>query len=204
MKARAHMEIDKKDFVAGIGGPAAVAQMDSEAKADALEDFLSNELDKLVNSKDKNFPTVAQVEAGIEKRHFRAGVGNLFVPTPPGGTIKRLPPMPAQPSLYDFFALRFAPANHVLQSAALAMKNGLAEEIVLACLLHDTAQALLKADHGYWAAQMYAPYVPEKTAFAIKYHQALRFFPDPAYGYEYPDLYRRLFGEDYVPLPHIR
>jgi len=46
--------------------------------------------------------------------------------------------------------------------------------------------------------------VPEKTAFAIKYHQALRFFPDPAYGYEYPDLYRRLFGEDYVPLPHIR
>jgi hypothetical protein len=46
--------------------------------------------------------------------------------------------------------------------------------------------------------------VPEKTAFAIQYHQALRFFPDPAYGYEYPDLYRRLFGEDYVPLPHVR
>ena len=68
----------------------------------------------------------------------------------------------------------------------------------------DTAQALLKADHGYWAAQLYEPYVPEKTAFAIKYHQALRFFADPAYGYEYPDLYRRLFGEDYVPLPHIR
>ena len=52
-------------------------------------------------------------------------VGNLFVPGKPGGTIKRLPPMPDRPTIYDFFALRFAPANHVLQSAALAMKNGM-------------------------------------------------------------------------------
>jgi len=198
------MDIDQKDFAASIGGPAAIAHMDSEAKADAIEDFLSDELDALLTSKDKNFPTVAQVEAGIEKRHYRAGVGSLFVPAAPGGTVKRLPPMPGQPTLYDFFALRFAPANHVLQSAALALKNGMPEEITLACLLHDTAHALVKADHGYWAAQMYTPYVSEKTAFAIKYHQALRFFPDPAYGYEYPDLYRRLFGEDYVPLPHIQ
>ncbi len=197
------MEIDPKDFRASIGGPTSIAQMDSEAKADAVEDFLSNELDRLLNSKDP-FPTAAQVEEGIEKRSYRAGVGNLFVPGTPGGKIKRLPPMPDRPTLYDFFALRFAPANHVLQSAALAMKNGMTEEIILACLLHDTVHALVKADHGYWGAQLYAPYVPEKTAFAIKYHQALRFFPDPAYGYEYPDLYRRLFGEDYVPLPHIQ
>ena len=64
-------------------------------------------------------------------------------------------------------------------------------------------QALLKADR-LLGRPVNEPYVPEKTAFAIKYHQALRFFADPAYGYEYPDLYRRLFGEDYVPLPHIR
>jgi hypothetical protein len=198
------MEIDKKEFLVSVGGPEAIAQMDSEAKADAVEDFLSAELDKLLTSPDKNYPTVAQIEAKLETRHYRAGVGNLFVPGKPGGTIKRLPPMPDRPTIYDFFALRFAPANHVLQSAALAMKNGMTEEIILACLLHDTAQALMKADHGYWGAQLYAPYVPEKTAFAIRYHQALRFFPDPAYGYEYPDLYRRLFGEDYVPLPHIQ
>jgi len=65
------MDIDQKDFAASIGGPAAIAHMDSEAKADAIEDFLSDELDALLTSKDKNFPTVAQVEAGIEKRHYR-------------------------------------------------------------------------------------------------------------------------------------
>ncbi len=198
------MDIKRENLIATLGGEEAVARMDSEAKADALEDFLSSELDKALTSTDPHFPTVAEVEKKIPTRHFRMGVGNLFVAQTPGAKVKILPPLPDKPTLYDFFALRFTPANHVLQSAALAMRNGMPEEIILACLLHDTAQALLKTDHGYWAAQMYTPYVPEKTAFAIKYHQALRFFADPAYGYEYPDLYRRLFGEDYVPLPHIR
>src|SRR6266850_804639 len=35
-------------------------------------------------------------------------------------------------------------------------------------------------------------------------HQALRFFPDEAVGYRYPELYVKLFGADYVPEPHIR
>jgi hypothetical protein len=51
---------------------------------------------------------------------------------------------------------------------------------------------------------MYEPYVPEKTSFAIRYHQALRFFDDPQHGYVYPDLYRNMFGEDYVPTAHIQ
>jgi hypothetical protein len=61
----------------------------------------------------------------------------------------------------------------------------------------------MRTDHGWWGAQMFEPYVSEKITFAIRYHQALRFFPDPAAGYEYPDLYRRIFGEDYTPPPHI-
>jgi Arc/MetJ-type ribon-helix-helix transcriptional regulator len=177
---------------------------DAESRADAMEEFLQSELDDILLSKDPHFPTVAETRARIPLRPYRMGVGNLFVGPRPGARVKLLPPMPAAPTLADFFALRFAPANHVLQSAALAMKKGLSEEIVLACLLHDTAQALMKTDHGYWAAQLYGPYVSEKVAFAIRYHQALRFFPDPEYGYEYPVLYKRLFGEDYVPLPHIR
>jgi Arc/MetJ-type ribon-helix-helix transcriptional regulator len=181
----------------------AALRLDSEAKADAMEEFLSSELDQILLSKDP-YPTVADVEAKIETRPHRMGVGNLFVSGHAGENVRRLHPLPPAPTLGDFFEHRFAPANHVLQSAALAMKNGMSEEIILACLLHDTAQALMKTDHGYWAAQMYSPYVPEKTAFAIQYHQALRFFPDPQYGYEYPELYRRLFGEDYVPQPHIR
>ena len=177
--------------------------MDHEAKADAMEEFLQRELDDLLFSKAPP-PSATEIEARIPLRPYRMGVGNLFVGTRPGARVRKLPPMPANPTLADFFERRFAPANHVLQSAALARKKGLSEEIVLACLLHDTAQPLMKTDHGYWAAQLYAPYVSEKVTFAIRYHQALRFFPDPAYGYEYPDLYRRLFGHDYTPLPHIR
>jgi hypothetical protein len=107
--------------------------------------------------------------------------------------------MPAQPVLLDFFNLRFAPATHVLQSADKALAAGLPEDIVLACLLHDVAQVLMKADHGWWAAQLFEPYVSEKVTFAIRYHQALRFYPDPAVGYEYPQLYNLIFGTDYRP-----
>ena len=48
------------------------------------------------------------------------------------------------------------------------------------------------------------PYVQEKVSWAIRYHQALRFYPDPAHGYEYPELYTRIFGKDYEPQPHIK
>ena len=34
-------------------------------------------------------------------------------------------------------------------------------------------------------------------------HQALRFFPDESYGYAYPDMYKKYFGEDYQPEPYI-
>jgi hypothetical protein len=204
------MEFDRRHFIASVGGAATVALMDPEAKADALEEYLSDQLDAESDAEadetgeKERFPTAAEVEALIETRHYRRGVGNLFVATKPGTTVKRLEPMPAAPTLFDFFALRFAPANHVLQSAALALKNNMSEEIILACLLHDTVHALIKVDHGWWGAQLYEPYVPEKTAFAIRYHQTLRFYEDKAAGYEYPDLYRRAFGADYVPAPHIQ
>ena len=75
--------------------------------------------------------------------------------------------------------------------------------MVLACLLHDVVQEIIKVDHGWWGAPLFEPYVSEKTTFAIRYHQALRFYADPANGYEYPDLYRRVFGHDYRPEPYI-
>jgi hypothetical protein len=191
------MLIDKAPFLESLGGEEAVHQLDPEAKADAIEDFLAGQLKGRV-------PTVADVEDQIETRPFRMGAGFLFVA--PKGNVKKLPKMPANPTLLDFFDLRFqahTTKNHCLQSAALAMKNGMSEEIILACLLHDTALELLRTDHGYWGAQLYEPYVPEKVSFAIRYHQALRFYPDKETGYEYPELYRYLFGEDYVPPPHI-
>lgn len=199
------MEIDRKAFLAGLGGASALEGMSDEAKADALEDHMLERLNQSLAAPAKpgeEFPTVAEIEARIESRPTRRGVGNLFVST--RGNVKHLQPMPGKPTLFDFFRLRFmGTSNHVLQSANLAMRNGMAEEVVLACLLHDTAQELIKVDHGWWAAQLYEPYVSEKTAFAIRYHQALRFYEDLENGYEYPVLYRRVFGSDYTPEPYI-
>lgn len=121
----------------------------------------------------------------------------------------RLPQMPEKPTLIDFFKKRIllkeGGGNHLLQSANLALKNGLSEKLVLACLLHDIAvTCYIRTDHGYHGAQLIEPYVDEETAWAVRYHQALRFYPDESVGYEYPDLYRRAMGEDYTPPAYIQ
>ena len=105
--------------------------------------------------------------------------------------------MPEKPALLDFFRFRFGKisCNHLLQSAMNAQKAGQSEKIVLACLLHDIANGvLIRADHGYWGAQLIAPYVDEEVAWAVQHHQALRFFPDPAVNYEYPAAYDNSSG----------
>jgi hypothetical protein len=193
------MEIDRRTFFEGLGGIATVALMSSEAKADALEHHMAFQLNATVA---KRFLTAAEIAAKIETRPTRRGVGNLFASST--GNVIRLLPMPEKPTLLDYFRLRFnATSTHVLPSANRAMTNGMSEEIITACLLHDVVQELIKVDHGWWGAQMFEPYVSEKTSFAIRYHQALRFYEDKEDGYEYPDLYRNIFGEDYKPEPYI-
>jgi hypothetical protein len=200
------MEIDRRAFIITLGGPTAVTLMSDEARADALEEYMSAQLNAAVNAQGPAaaaaFPSTAEIEAQIETRSFRRGAGNHFVART--GNVKRLPPMPAKPRLVDFFTDRFTgTSNHCLQSAARALENGMSEEVVLACLLHDVVQEIIKVDHGWWGAQLFEPYVSEKVAFAIRYHQALRFYADPANGYEYPELYYRVFGHDYKPEPYI-
>lgn len=115
--------------------------------------------------------------------------------------------MPDKPGLFDFFRLRFQglTGRHLLISADRAMRDGQPDTVVLACLLHDIANgALIRSDHGYWGAQMIAPYVAPEVAFAVKYHQALRYYADEANGYAYPESYHRFFGADYVPPEYIR
>jgi hypothetical protein len=197
------MKIDVKRFLDGLGGIRGATSLSAEARADALEHYLSAELDRAippVPDRAANYPTVADVESEIETRNYRRGVGKLFAGTEP---VKRLPPLPASPTLLDFFSLRFQPAHHLLQSAALALKKGLSEEIILACLLHDTGQSIIRTEHGWWGAQLYEPYVPARTVFAIRYHQALRFYPDSDADYSYPEIYYRIFGVDYTPPPHV-
>jgi hypothetical protein len=117
-----------------------------------------------------------------------------------------LPPMPERPTLGDFFRLRFSQRSvaHLLQSARVARENGLDEKVIMACLVHDIAVAgLLSANHGYWGAQLVAPYVDEEVAWAIEKHEALRYFPDESVGYTYPEAYIEFFGADYDPPGHI-
>ena len=200
------MEIDRRTFLNSLGGVAASEILTHEAKADALEDYLSTRLNELVGlqqgASSSPFPSVADLESQIETRPSRRGVGNLFVSRT--GNVKRLDQMPPKPQLIDFFRHRFmATSNHCLQSATKALKSGMSEDVVVACLLHDVVQEIIKVDHGWWGAQLVEPYISDKAAFAIRYHQALRFYADPANGYEYPDLYRRIFGHDYRPEPYI-
>jgi hypothetical protein len=117
-----------------------------------------------------------------------------------------LPRMPANPTLGDFFRLRFNAfdRSHMLQSAALARGRGLDEKVITACLLHDIAVAgLISSDHGYWGAQMITPYVDEEVAWAVEKHEALRYFADESVGYVYPHAYIEYFGDDYSPPDYI-
>lgn len=125
---------------------------------------------------------------------------------------EELQPMPARPMLVDIFTRRmdkakfglpFAAGHHCAQCASLAMKAGVDEETVLACLLHDIAMALMRPDHGWWGAQLVTPYVSERVSWAIRYHQALRYYPDPENGYEYPEMYVHMFGPGYQPPEYI-
>ena len=197
------MEIDRRAFIASLGGAAVVDAMCPEAKAEALEHHLSDLLDESLGVKHHHDE---QVVAAPPDATVRRGAGTLFTPQGPQDDRKMpvLAPMPDKPTLVDFFNLRFAPANHVLQSATRALKTGMTEEVILACLMHDVVQNLIKVDHGWWGAQMIEPYVSEKVSWAIRYHQALRFYPDSSVGYEYPELYVRIYGKDYVPPPYIK
>ena len=197
------MNIDRRAFISSVGGAAALAVMTSDQKADALEHYLMGQLNEAQSGGATKYPTAAELEdqnADLSRPH-RSGAGHLFAQR--DGTLRKLEKMPDKPTLVDFFQYRFAPANHVLQSANRALKTGMREEVVLACLLHDVVLNLIRPDHGWWGSQLVEPYVPEITTFAIRYHQTLRFYADTEYGYEYPELYFRLFGEDYVPEPYL-
>jgi hypothetical protein len=177
---------------------AKIAVMTTMERAEAAETALSEELDRLVIMKSVIYTSGDRDPRVPMSRPPDEGKRYLMRDDP------RLPRMPAKPTLFDFFRLRFAPANHLLQSARLAQKNGTDEKVVLACLLHDIAiSGFIRGDHGYWAAQMVEPYVDSEVAWAIRYHQALRFFPDDSVGYQYPELYTKLFGPDYTPEPYI-
>ncbi len=176
------------------------ATMTLAERADALEHEKIRELDRIVTKS-----LLFNLADGERKMEGGAALmarypGKLMLM----GDDPRLPKMPAKPTLADFFKYRFGGSNHLLQSGMHAMKAGHNEKTVLACLLHDIAVlGFIRADHGYWGAQMIEPYVDEEVSWAIRAHQALRFYPDEAAGYAYPEMYVKYFGADYKPDPYI-
>jgi hypothetical protein len=169
-------------------------------RADALEHGMMRELDALI----------------VKSRLFNLADGDMSTVNAPAllaaspgrymlmGDDPRLPQMPAKPTLVDFFKYRFGPCMHLLQSARHAVRAGMDEKVVLACLLHDIGViGFIRADHGYWGAQMVEPYVEPEVAWAIRAHQVLRFYPDESVGYAYPEAYVRNFGPDYRPEPYV-
>jgi hypothetical protein len=177
----------------------ATATLDSNARADALEHKMMQNLERI------------PLRSVLFTSGDRDPTGPIQEPLPPGkhvvqGPDPRLKAMPDKPTLTDFFRLRFGSAtNHLLQSANLARKGGYSEKVILACLLHDIGVVgFIRSDHGYWGAQLIEPYVDEEVSWGIRYHQALRFFPDKDFGYEYPEMYVRLFGKDFEPEAYIK
>ncbi|HJY16046.1 MAG TPA: HD domain-containing protein, partial [Xanthobacteraceae bacterium] len=169
--------------------------------ADALEEQMMHELGERIATKSVLFGMAdGKVAMDSGPKLKAANPDKYFLM----GADPRLPKMPEQPTLIDFFNNRFASLNHLLQSATHALKAGHSEKVVLACLLHDIGVAsFIRCDHGYWGAQMIEPYVDEEVSWAVRTHQALRFFADPSVGYEYPQMYIDYFGADYKPEPYI-
>jgi len=169
--------------------------------ADALEEQMMHELGERIATKSVLFGMAdGKVAMDSGPKLKAANPDKYFLM----GADPRLPKMPEKPTLIDFFKSRLATTSHLLQSATHALKGGHPEKVVLACLVHDIGVAsFIRCDHGYWGAQMIEPYVDEEVAWAVRMHQALRFFPDPSVGYEYPETYVNLFGADYKPEPYI-
>ena len=170
-------------------------------RADELEEQMMHELGERIAVKSTLFNIAdGKVEMPSGPALKKANPDKYFLM----GADPRLPKMPEKPRLVDFFHNRFASLNHLLQSATRALKHGHNEKVVLACLLHDIGVAsFIRADHGYWGAQMIEPYVDEEVSWSVRMHQALRFFADPSVGYEYPEMYVKFFGADYQPEPYI-
>lgn len=170
-------------------------------RADALEAKMARELDYIVVKSRLHALAEGDTNASLSGAALqKANPGAHFLM----GDDPRLPAMPEKPTLVDFFKYRFGPSMHLLQSAHHAVKANLPEKMVLACLLHDVAvTGFIRGDHGYWGAQLVEPYVDEEVTWAIRAHQVLRFYPDEAVGYEYPQSYVAMFGADYRPDPYI-
>jgi len=140
-------------------------------RADALERKMSDELDVLLSKSALFNMADGKLGASGMGSDLTTKYGKYYLMDDD----PRLPKMPAKPTLLDYFECRAKSTNHLLQSATHALKASMPEKTILACLLHDIANAIfIKSDHGYWGAQLIEPYVDEEVSWAVRAQEAIR------------------------------
>ena len=101
------MNVKQAELVSSLGGESLVTGRDHEARADALEDHMSKQLDAAVAARRKGAHTVAELEALIDRRGYRRGAGKLVVhefdmrnpePNGTGNKVPRLAPIRTEAS----------------------------------------------------------------------------------------------------------
>ena len=90
--------------------------------------------------------------------------------------------------------------RHCLQSATLAHRDGLDEESVVVCLLHDIGFDLCPPVHGEFAAALLRPYVDERHVWMLRHHQT---FQDFHVGEHYDPALDRNARERWRGHPHF-
>src|SRR4051812_16180132 len=111
----APLKVTREEVIAGLGGEAAVKRMDHDARADALEEFLSGRLDAIVAARGKEFPAGAGLADKVDSRRLRRRTRKVFMhgrnlqDPDPGNPRKvgRAAAMAEKATLIDFFKLRF-------------------------------------------------------------------------------------------------
>jgi predicted HD phosphohydrolase len=68
------------------------------------------------------------------------------------------------------FGYRVNNYRHCLQSATMAMRDGLDEETVVVALLHDVGFTACPTSHGDFAAALLRPYVSERHVWMLERH----------------------------------
>src|SRR3954464_14382108 len=87
-------------------------------QADELEEHMMHELERIVTKSTLHYLADGEVKMDAAAAVLAKNPGRHFLM----GADPRLPPMPARPTLVDYFRCRFASHAHLLQSATHALK----------------------------------------------------------------------------------
>jgi len=87
--------------------------------------------------------------------------------------------------------------RHSLQSASMALRDGLDEEDVVVALLHDVGFTACPAMHGEFAAALLGAYVSERNYWMLRHHQVFQQFHSPTEPGADPNARERWRGHPY-------